>query len=169
MVDSGSLDSVLASQTGTSWTGRVYRVMVNDFPPNRENNGGARWNPPDTAAMYTCLEPSVCIAEVEYGLKRQSRSVKPGLRRTLYELEVSLSSVLDLAPLLPALADIGIEETHLFADDMKISQEIGRLATWYECDGLLVPSARSTGANLVIYPGRTVEGYRFEVVGQKAL
>lgn len=169
MVDPVSLESILASRAGTKWSGRAFRVMLNDFPPNRENTGGARWNPPETAAIYTCLEPSVCIAEVEFGLKRQPRPVKSNLRKTLFEIEVALAAVLDLGPLLPALAKIGIDASHLFADDMKVSQEIGRLVTWYGCDGLLVPSARSNGNNLVICPGRTVEGYRFELVGQKAL
>lgn len=147
----------------------MFRVMLNDSPPERENTGGARWNPPDTAAIYTCLAPAVCIAEVEYGLARQSRPVKPGLRKTLYEIEVALSAVVELESALPALRSVGINRPQLFADDMKASQEIGRVVTWFGFDGLLVPSARSAGNNLVIYPARATESYKFDVVGETPL
>jgi RES domain-containing protein len=53
--------------------------MLNDYPPDRENIQGARWNPPDVAAIYACFEPAVCIAEVEYNLARQPRPVKRDL------------------------------------------------------------------------------------------
>ena len=143
--------------------------MLNDYPPDRENTQGARWNPPDTAAIYTCLQPEVCIAEVEYGLARQSRPVKSDLRKTLYQIEVELSLVLDLGPALSQLASIGIGLEQLFADDMKMSQEVARLVTWFGSDGLLVPSARRQGNNLVIYPGRAGESYRFEVIDHNVL
>ena len=77
--------------------------------------------------------------------------------------------MLDLGPALPQLASIGIGAEQLFADDMKMSQEVGRLVTWFGSDGLLVPSARREGNNLVIYPGRAGESYRFEVIDNKML
>jgi RES domain-containing protein len=169
MIDRGSLEGILADLVGSVWSGRVFRVMLNDYPPDRENTLGARWNPPDVAAIYACLEPSVCIAEVEYGLSRQSRPVRPDLRKTLYQIEVTLSAAVDIAPILPELSDIGIGMPQLFADDMKVSQEIGRIVTWLGFDGLFVPSARSNGRNLVIYPGRATESYRFEIGDQKEL
>ncbi len=143
--------------------------MLNDYPPDRENTFGARWNPPDLPAIYCCLDPAVCIAEVEYGLARQSRPVKADLRRTLYRIDLAVGAVMDLSAILPKLEAIGIGASELFADDMKVSQEIGRLVTWLGCDGLIVPSARKTGNNLVVYPGRTGDSYRFDVIEQKLL
>lgn len=169
MVEGVSLESILASLQATPWQGRVFRVTLNEYPPDRENTRGARWNPPDTAAIYTCLDPDICIAEVEYGLARQSRPVRRGLRKTLYEIDVSLSAAADLTGVLLALEQIRIAHEQLFADDMKVSQEIGRLATWFGFDGLFVPSARGAGNNLVIYPGRAAESYAFEICGSRAL
>jgi RES domain-containing protein len=169
MVEQATLENILASASKSTWTGSVFRVMLNDFSPERENTVGARWNPPGIQAIYTCLEPSVCIAEIEHHLGQQPRPVRPDLRRTLYQIEVSLSAVLDLGPLLPALAEIGINQAHLHADDMQVSQGIGRLVTWLGCDGLLVPSARKAGHNLVIYPAWAGESYRFDVVDRKPL
>jgi RES domain-containing protein len=169
MADASSLENVLASLQPAAWSGRIYRVMLNDYPPDRENIQGARWNPPDVAAIYACFEPAVCIAEVEYNLARQPRPVKRDLRKTLYEIEVTLAAAVDLTELLPNLDKIGIGPAQLFADDMKASQDIGRLITWFGFDGLIVPSARFEGKNLVIYPGRTNESYSFTTVDQKPL
>jgi RES domain-containing protein len=169
MVDGSTLENILTSLQSSPWNGKVYRVMLNDYPPDRENTQGARWNPPDVAAIYTCLEPAVCVAEVEYGLARQSRPVRADLRKTLYQIDVTLSSTVDIVSILPDLESIGIGPAQLFADDMKMSQEIGRLATWFGFDGIFVPSARSQGQNLVIYPGRANESFAFTVTDQKVL
>jgi hypothetical protein len=64
MAEGSSLENILASLQCSMWGGQVFRVMLNDYPPDRENTHGARWNPPDVAAIYTCLEPAVWIAEV---------------------------------------------------------------------------------------------------------
>jgi RES domain-containing protein len=85
------------------WVGQVFRVMLHDYPPDRENTQGARWNPPDVAAIYACREPAVCIAEVEYGLARQSRPVRPDLRKTLHQIDVQLSTAVDLVPILDSM------------------------------------------------------------------
>ena len=169
MSATGSLEDVLASLTPTTYAGHVHRVMLNDYPPQRENTLGARWNPLDVRAIYTCLEPAVCIAEVEYNLRRQPRPTKTTLRKTLYTIDVCVSAVVDLTASLSALEELGIGFAELFADDMKASQEIGRLVTWLEYGGLIVPSARASGKNLVIYPGRLTEDFRFEVVEQREL
>jgi uncharacterized protein (AIM24 family) len=87
----------------------------------------------------------------------------------LYEIEVSLAATVDIEVVLPKLERIGVGRPQLFADDMKASQEFGRLVTWFGFDGLFVPSARGDGNNLVIYPGRAVDSYRFEVIHQRAL
>jgi len=91
------------------------------------------------------------------------------LRKTLYEIQLSLATTVGIEPILPKLERIGVGKPELFADDMKLSQEIGRLVTWFGCDGLFVPSARSVGGNLVIYPARTSDSYQFDVVGQRIL
>jgi RES domain-containing protein len=164
MAHGASLEEILATLKRRAWSGRVFRLMLEDYPPHRENTLGARWNPSDLAAIYVSLAAETAVAEIEYNLKRQPRRVNPRLRKTLYEIEVSLAAVVDLEEVLPELGRIGIDRTQLFADDLKASQEIGRLVAWFGSDGLLAPSARAAGKNLVIYPRWTGDGYRFEVV-----
>lgn len=169
MVDRGTLEDIIGSLKSAPWDGRVFRVMLGEYPPDRENNQGARWNPPDVAAIYTSRKCHTCIAEVEYHLARQSRPVRADLKKTLYEINVSLGAVVTLDDAIERLEAIGIDRPRLFSDDMKLSQEVGRLITWLGHDGLLVPSARADGENLVIYPGRTTDSYRFDVLGQTPL
>jgi len=41
MAGATSLENALASLQGAAWRGRIYRVMLNDYPPDRENIQGA--------------------------------------------------------------------------------------------------------------------------------
>jgi len=43
-------------------------------------------------------------------------------------------------------------------------QMIGGAVEWLGHDGLLVPSARSEGTNLVIFPNKQTPDYRFEIL-----
>lgn len=170
MADNSTIDKLVADLKAQPWEGVVYRVMLGEAPPDRENTLGARWNSPDVAAIYTSLQAATSIAEVEYNLARQSRPVRPDLKKTLYEIDVRLSAVIDITGVLSRLEKVGAGHAQLFADDMRASQDIGRLITWFGYDGLLAPSARADGANLVIYPSRVnVDSYRFKVREQRSL
>jgi RES domain-containing protein len=148
----------------------VYRVMLGDYPPERENRVGARWNPPDLAAIYTSSQAATAVAEVEYHLAQQPLPLKRTLKKTLYTIGVELGAVVDIATVLPQLAKAGVAREQLLGTSWHNSQDIGRLVTWFGHDGLWVPSARGDGSNLVIFPSRAnSETYRFEVVEQKEL
>ena len=144
------------------WRGQVYRHMFASYPPDRENRLGARWNPPDVPAIYTSLSRDAVLAEVEYQLSMEP--TRPSVTRTLYQLDVSLSSVLDLtAP--QTLASVGLSAADLAAVEHAKCQVVGGAVEYMAHDGLLVPSARHReGKNLVIYPNRQTEDYRFEVL-----
>ena len=65
------LDELRASP----WRGEVFRHMFGDYPPERENQRGARWNPPETPAIYTSLRRDVALAEADFLI-----SVLPGIQ-----------------------------------------------------------------------------------------
>ncbi len=44
---------------------------------------------------------------------------------------------------------------------------VGGAAEWLKHDGILVPSARALGTNLVIFPNQQSATYRFEVKGSE--
>jgi len=140
--------------------------MFASFPPERENVRGARWNPPEIAAMYTSLARDIAIAEADYQINLQP--IRPRARRVVYRIEVALNSVIDLSDSL-SLSRLGLNEESLASIEHSGCQGIGGAVEWLEHDGLLVPSARAEGVNLVIFPNRKKPNYRFEVLDSEEL
>ena len=110
--------------------------MLGDYPPDRENTVGARWNPKDVPAIYVSESADTAIAEVNYRLSLQSRPVKKDLRRTLFEIGLSVGALVDLTELLDKLDRVGIKREHLLGADVTSAQMIGRTATWLDRDAL---------------------------------
>jgi len=81
--------------------------------------------------------------------------------KRLAEIQVSCASVLafnDLAQLEP----LGIDEISFKRGDYQRSREIGAAARFLDIEGLIVPSARYRGQNIVLFPDRlsTLESIR---------
>lgn len=132
--------------------------MFADYPPERENTRGGRWNPPQVPAIYLSLSRDVVLAEAEY--QSQAQPVRPKTRRTIYRVKLRLGNVLEIPDSL--LRELGIHNTT--AADYFACQSIGGAVERIGHDGLIVSSARASGKNLVIYPNRTSSDYSFEVL-----
>ena len=152
----------LQAITPTPWSGQAFRHMFGDYPPDAENTRGARWNPQGVAAIYTSLTRDGAHAEAEHQIAVQP--IPPRARRTIYTLESSLTSVLDLTDA-ERLLDLGIGPAELTADDMIACRQLGGAVHWLERDGLLLPSARSPSTNLVIFPANRPADARFDIIG----
>jgi RES domain-containing protein len=152
--------------TPAPWEGIVFRHMFASFPPERENVRGARWNPPEIPAIYTSLARDIAIAEADYYINLQP--IRPTARRFVYQIEVVLNSVLDLSDS-SILAGLWVNEESLASIDHSNCQGIGGAVEWLGHDGLLVPSARAEGVNLVIFPNRKKPNYRFDVLDSEEL
>ena len=152
--------------TPAPWKGIVFRHMFAAFPPERENRSGARWNPPQTPAIYTSLVRETAISEADYYIGLQP--IRPSARRIVYRIEVTLHSVLDLSDS-QTLAKLGLNQDSLASIHHSDCRMIGGAVEWLGHDGLLVPSARAEGMNLVIFPNRKTPDYRFEVLDSEEL
>jgi RES domain-containing protein len=170
MTDGLLAADILAELPARPWRGIVYRLMLADYRPERENTVGARWNPPDTAAIYSSESADIAIAEVMYHLNLQPRPVRADLKKTIYKIDVELAAVVNLADLIPHLERAGIQHHAIVGNDWSTSQAIGKTVTWLDRDGLFVPSARAAGKNLVIYPAYTKpDRHRFDVISSYQL
>lgn len=145
--DRDLLEAIDAASTD-SFKGVVWRVTIGTNPPIRPNTRGARWNPPGTAAIYTSLDKEVAVAEIRNLLATQP--VPPFVTLTLHELEVDLDPVADFREAAHLLT-VGITQDELTSSDLTACQAVGGAAAWLGRAGLLVPSARADGANLVVY------------------
>jgi RES domain-containing protein len=130
-----------------AWVGTVWRHTLADNPPDKTNTRGARWNPPGVEALYTSLQRSTALAEGDYLLAIQP--LPPTTKRTVHRLDVELRSVLDLTDR-TLLASLRVDEEALAGDDHSRCQAVGGAAAFLHADGIIVPSARDPGHNLVI-------------------
>jgi RES domain-containing protein len=143
------------------WEGPVWRHMFAENPPTKANELGARWNPPGVPAIYTSLDRATALAEGDHAVAVQP--LRPTVARVVYTLRIRLEKVLDLSSG-PILLDLGIGVRELSEVDHVPCQRIGGAAEWLEHDGLLVPSARNQGINLVIFPRRQGPSSEFEII-----
>jgi RES domain-containing protein len=148
------------------WRGEVFRHMFGDYPPERENQRGARWNPPETPAIYTSVTRDVALAEAEFHISLQP--IRPRARRTIFRIAVVLASVVDLSDR-SRLIPLGISEDDLTFLDHGACQYVGGAIAWLGNDGLLVPSARADGVNLVVFPNGQKSDYEFRVIASEVI
>jgi RES domain-containing protein len=135
--------------------------MFADNSPFLINTRGARWNPPEVGTIYTSLERDGAIAEADHRISLES--FRPRAKRTVFELGVELANVLDLSSR-DLLATFGVGEAELSSLNFAPCQLIGGAAAWVGHDGLLVPSARHPGSNLVIFPAAQDPNLEFEMI-----
>lgn len=164
MVFPPDLLDFLERQAPAPWVGLVYRHVFGDNSPVAENTSGARWNPTGTAAIYAALERDSAVAEGDHAVAVQP--LRPRIARWIYRLEVELRSVIDLSDgkLLSAAGVTGVE---LGSDDLSACQLVGGATAWLGRDGLIVPSARHSGKNLVIFPANVDPGAVFAIEGSR--
>jgi RES domain-containing protein len=148
------------------WRGTVWRHMFADYPPDRPNTTGARWNPPETAAIYTSLDRSTAVAEGDHAVAMQP--IRPRAKRTVYEVRVQVDAMLDLTDR-DLLRAVGVDDAELTAIPSRACQTVGGATAWLERDGLLIPSARADGANLVIFVNLLDPDAEFEVVTSETI
>lgn len=146
----------------------VFRHMLGTNVPARVNVRGARWNPPQTPAIYTSLLRQTALAEADYHLSLQTPPIR--VRRTIYSIRVSLQKVVDLRDP-DLLSSLSIRVDALSSADLTLCQRIGGAVARLGRDGLLVPSVRQAGgANLVIYPTQQeLAESEFKVIDQEVI
>lgn len=152
-VDQRLLDAVAVLPTAT-FEGRVWRHMFGDNPPELANTGGARWNPAGVDAVYTSIERETAIAEGDYRV--QLEPIRPRAKRTVYQMRVRLAAVVDLTDA-AVRHRLGLVDADLADMSMVKTAAVGGAVEWLGYDGMLVPSIRGNGANLVIFPNRMEE------------
>jgi RES domain-containing protein len=143
-----NLLEAIAELKPSTWSGRVWRHTFADNPPDKANGRGARWNPPGTDALYVSLDRETVLAEAEHQIAAQP--IRPIAKRTLYQLDLELANVLDLTdPEL--LKGLGVDLAGLTDVDFAACQRVGGAAAFLGHDGILVPSGRHAGINLVVF------------------
>lgn len=142
--DPNLLDALEASEVARV-EGTVWRQILDPTSVMRPNQRGGRWNRPGTEALYCSLTPATATAEIDHLVN--SQPVPITRQRRTFAIEVRISRVIDLH-----------SETwtrHLTSPydptDVEQCRAIGAAVAWLECGGLIVPSLRHQGDNIVIF------------------
>lgn len=123
--------------------------MFGAIPPQRDNQSGARWNPADVSAIYCSLEAETAVAEIDFHISLQP--FKPQSERKVHRIKVSVPAVVDMTDW-QILEELGIDQRSYATIEPPRCKEVGGAISFLGHGGILVPSARCDGVNLVIYP-----------------
>ncbi len=144
------------------FTGSSFRIVPERRDPiqARLTGSGGRWDDGQFPVLYTSIDSGTAIAEVKYHLSRQP--IFPSkVSLLLYELEVVTKRTLKFLDV-EELTPLGVDAAHYSISDYSqvkknvypSTQAIGSAAHFLEFDGLIVPSARGEGSNLLLFMDR---------------
>jgi len=125
--------------------GIVWRQVLHPTSVLRANFRGGRWNTSGIETLYCSLDPATASAEIDALLAAQPIIITR--QRFTYPVEVELSRVADIRPT-PFGGPFDFDFDINSADACR---RIGAAASWLGLAGLLVPSVRSTGDNLIVF------------------
>jgi RES domain len=126
----------------------VFRATRQGLDPLTGSYAGGRWAPRDSVpVLYTCREREGAIAEIAFHLAQLTpRPSKPIM---IHRLRATTRAAIRL--LRADFADLGVRDADYDSVNYRRTQAIGAAVAFLECDGLIVPSARWTCENLVIF------------------
>jgi hypothetical protein len=148
MVHDPDLLDRLSAFTPIRFDDVVFRATRLGLDPLTGSYARGRWAPRDsTQVLYTSLEMDGAIAEIAFHLALLTPyPTKPVL---LHRLRATTRTTIRL--LRADLGGLGVDFSHYESINYARTQAIGAAVSFLECDGLIVPSARWSCDNLVIF------------------
>jgi RES domain-containing protein len=132
--------------------GTLWRVSREGRDPLQGGRSASRWCNGEFDVLYTSLERDGALAEVHTLLALQP--VFPSrISFRVHRLRVAAQSVLHLADL-PLLEQLGVDTARYQDRDYRQTQDIADATFFLGFDGLVVPSARWSCANAVLFTDR---------------
>ena len=133
-----------------AFEGTVQRVVWADASPLQGSSGArGRWNSPNGGfeVLNTSMEGDGAAAEFEafWSLFEQ----RPDRAALNWTLRVRLDRVVELD--FAQLELLGVRQAEYEGRDYARTREISEALNHLGCDGLIVPSARHEGKNLIVY------------------
>jgi RES domain-containing protein len=157
--DSALIDAIEAL-VPVIFDGPVWRTVREGRDPLQFSASGGRWDDGTFEVLYTSGDRQGAIEEMRFHLMRGQPVLPSRINFKLFELRVQMDHALQLADL-EALAALGLD-TSTFgrlswqskSDEYPRTQQIGEMAHFLGFDGLIVPSARFSCLNAVLFADR---------------
>jgi RES domain-containing protein len=152
----------LESRPSEAFSGETWRVTVKGRDALRGSTSGGRWSPPgEFEVVYTSLAGAGALAEIGYRLSMEP--VWPSrLEHELHRITARTNNSLRFADL-SSLSTLGVDIRRYASFEYSVTQAIAAAAFFLDFDGLVVPSARSTELNLVIFTEKLDVGQQLKV------
>jgi len=156
--------AAIPSLAFAAFSNSVYRAVPEALRDKILSTEGNRYYPGryhiagETGILYTSLERGVAIQELSRHAARAN--LQGGL--AVGKIKVKLQKVLDLTQA-SVLAKLGLSNEDLIAPNCSLTSAISSQARKAGFQGLLVPSAAGSGANLVVFENNLAEGCLIEV------
>jgi hypothetical protein len=131
-----------------TFAGDVFRATRRSLDPTTPSTSGGRWAPQDgPAVLYTSLERNGALAEIAFHWSSfNPRPTKPAI---VHRLGVQSDRSLKL--IRSDLDTLGVQTEYYEDPNYRRTQEIGAVVAFIGCDGLIVPSARWSCENLILF------------------
>lgn len=138
-----------------SFEGNVWRVVREKRDVLQASRIGARWDPALFDVLYTSLDRNGAMAEIHFHLSRQP--IFPNIPFQIHRIRIRVNGLLNIADI-EVLKRLGVNVSAFGSFDYTRTQAIGDAAFFLGFKGMLVPSARSSAQNLVIFWDRVDPG-----------
>ena len=163
--DRAILDA-LENLEAEAFKGEVWRITRARLDPLRGSTAPGRWSPSgEFEVLYTSLTREGAIEEIGYRLSLEP--VWPSkMKHTLHTIAAATKRTLRFADV-TALVPLGVNAARYSSFAYEATQAIASAANFLGFDGLLVPSARYEGTNLVVFLDQI--GSPFKVRGTQAV
>jgi hypothetical protein len=131
----------------------VWRVARKGRDPLRGSSASGRWGAPgELEVLYTSEQSDGALAEV--GFRLSLEPVWPSLvQHQIHVLAVKAKRTLRLVDM-HELENLGVDASRYETFEYSATQAIAAAAHFLEFDGILVPSARFSCSNLVLFTDR---------------
>lgn len=150
------LIDALDNEDRRAYAGRIWRAVRIGHDVLRASRAGGRWDDGTFDVIYTSELKDGAIAERHFHLSQGQPLIPSKPKYVVYELQVSLTSVLDLSSM-DRLTALGVNTQRYGAlsylerhQEYPTTQQIAEIAHFLDFDGILVPNARWDCKNLII-------------------
>ena len=130
--------------------GEVWRTTRKGREPTRGSAANGRWSPGGSfEVLYTSLERDGALAEI--GFRLSLEPIWPSrLKHEIHRIQATTPRTLKFADV-ASLVILGVDASRYETFDYETTQAVAAAAHFLEFDGLLVPSARYSTSNLVVF------------------
>jgi hypothetical protein len=146
--------------------GEVFRATRRSLDPLATSTSGGRWAPKGLVpVLYTSLLREGALAEIAFHWSQLTP--RPSRPATLHRLGVAAERRLRL--LRADLAELGVDFARYESVNYHRTEEIGAAVAFLGCDGLIVPCARWTCENLVLFTENHALTSKLEVLSSEEI